>query len=251
MKKPPVQPWIDSAPASNWSRVESGTYVYEQRPDLESEWLPAGVVERYRLYTNPDGTERCTRAQRDARATAVGVQLRVEAWERGGQYHTLVFELQDENEEPISRVRYEIDGQTLVVQRERPGEHAPSETLPVSAESVYLPLTRNFLGPVLAAIARRDGGQATVVTPDIRDPASPTVFAPLSDLRTARIMGAFQVMTTEARSWETELYHFVGGPYDEASSFWLCQETHTLIRYEFQMASGEAWSARLVGYDPS
>ena len=124
-----------------------------------------------------------------------------------------------------------------------------AESIRLSQGSVFLPLTRNFLGPVIASVLASPNGQTQVVVPDLRDPSSTSVFAPLVSQRTASVItDRVQSINRDRRLWPVQMHHFVGGPYNETSEFWLCRRSNRLIRYHYTGGNGEEWSSDLVDF---
>ena len=198
--------WLSASPGTGWTQVESGTYVYATAPAVSGPWTPTGVVEKYTQFMSGDGIHRRIRAHRDARMTPAGVALRVEAWMGSKGFTRLEFELRGQDAVQGAVVRYDIASKTLGVSRE--GQTQESAPTDVPADCVYLPLTRNFLGPVIAQIAEKEDGRASVVVPDLRDPSSTTLFAPLISMRTARrcdVKGSS--ISVGQRTWRLSLIH--------------------------------------------
>lgn len=249
MRSAGAENWVSTAPGAGWRLSESGTYTYGKRPNAHVPWTPTGIVERYCEFVSGDRIHRRIRAHRDARSTTTGLALRVEAWCRPAGFSRIEFELRTEDRIAVSRVRYEISHQRLQVHRHELDVDAVSESISLSEGSVFLPLTRNFLGPVIASVLAAPNGKTQVVVPDLRDPGSTSVFAPLVSERTAVVDKArVQSIKRDHRLWSTTMHHFVGGPYNETSEFWLCRRSNRLIHYHYTGANGEEWSSDLVDF---
>jgi hypothetical protein len=113
-----------------------------------------------------------------------------------------------------------------------------SHTYAMPTDAIFFPLMRCYSGKVIRQIVAQ-GGSATVIVPDIRDPYNKeTVLLPLFEERTAQKLSD-ETITIDGTDYDTEVFSYVGGAYDDAARFWLVGEM--LVRYTF-----EDWDVQLV-----
>lgn len=243
--------WINESPGPDWFWHESGRYSYESAPSADADFTPTSVVEQYCRWKNPEAGQTRIRASRDALATPASLELRVETLSKGLLPVQMEFQSLDAGANTLNRVQYEFEeGMLHWKSAKSDGSWQAAKTLAIPGDPIPLPLMRNYLGEVLTRTTQRE--QAPVIVPELTDPRQPSVFTPTVETRRARLTAeSNKAIIAAGRTWDCEAYSFIGGPYDEASSFWVCKESQRLIHYVFQAPNGERWSTKLVALDSS
>jgi len=231
----------------DWTLRETGTYRYQRAEPHDTAWKETGIVERYTAYRGPQDHQEHIRVVRDARKGPAGLLLRIDAWSEAGALTHLDLALSDGDDRVRASVVCEIAPTSVRVTRARPGVLPEQETMPLPGSHHWLPLTRNFLGPVLCGLASQPDGRGTVVVPDLRDPNAKDTLTPLVQVREAAPLELPpQQLAVGEQLLMAEAYRFIGGPYDANSTFWVCANSQRLLRYGFVAPSGEQWSCALV-----
>jgi len=244
----PLDPadWFARKPAPEWRVLEQGRYRYASCAVGQNDFAPNDVEERYTVFVRDTDGRHYVRAQRDARRTPAGVELRVESW--GDEHRIDRVQLNLIGESDAVSATYAMSQNDVTVRFGPAPNVREGESIGLPPGCLCLPLTRNYLGPVIAAISRRQNGTAPVLVPDLRDVRSSTVLSPLIGTREVSLCPE-STEIGRSTSGAVRAYHFVGGPYDRRSVFWVCGETHRLVRYLFTAESGERWSAEWVDMD--
>ena len=236
-----------SPAASDWRLVETGRYGYQRSAGLNSSWQETGIVERYARYEDCQSGRQQIRAIRDARDLSDGVLLTVIAHSRGQHLNHLKLSLHDQGGQLRAAVRYDLAPRLLCFSRERLSGSAQRGTLELPVTHHYLPLTRNFLGPVIYSLARQVNGCGAVIVPRLQDPRAADVLSPQLETRQAlALQRTTEQLSVGQHRIQAQEYQFLGGPYDQQSRFWVAFESARLLRYHFTSNRGERWACELV-----
>ena len=249
--------WLNTRPDGGWCLRERGTYTYGFNAVTDSQFKPTSVMEQYVIWVQDTSDTaldtapeyKLIRACRDALSTPYKIELRVESRSRGDGLK-MTFEARTSSE-PRARVEYRVDQDRLKWARVIPRDLATHiSELDLAEGTIILPLMRNFLGAVIHEVSHRRGGQASILVPELTDPHADSVFTPTIGMRSATLaLRDSEHITLADRTWDCLVYRFVGGPYDDNSTFWVCQQSHRLIRYIFDAPTGDRWSAELSRLD--
>lgn len=160
-----------------------------------------------------------------ARRLGFGHTLRVNVLERPN--HKVV-DLTLFNNQLQVTVQYHFNGYSWRAYHYRGIEYTEHD-LPTTA--IFFPLMRCYTGKMIRHIVAQ-GGMATVIVPDIRDPYNrDTVLLPLFEERTAQKLSEETILIGD-QTYQTEVFSYIGGAYDDAARFWLVGDM--LVRYVFQ-----------------
>ena len=244
--------WVQSPPGPEWSLRGSGTYLYSNCSAGESRFTPSSVVEHYSHWGKEGAPERLTRSSRDARSTPHGIELRVEQLLSIHSPRKLTFQVLDRSNTCLQQKEYQrVQGGLQWAKASSPSSRGGGAKLSLSDGALLLPLTRNYLGPVIMETASREGGKAPIVVPEFTDPNVSTVFDPELTIRTAKRASLQpEEISVDGVHWNCHAYQFIGGPYGPESIFWICPNSRRLIRYIFMSPKGERWRSELVGATP-
>ena len=240
--------WLNTSPGDEWILCEQGTYTYGVCSAKDTVFKATSVIEQYTLWKKESVGHSLIRVCRDAYSSPQQIELRVEVFVLNKDSSHMVFEVRGKHNLVCAEVRYHLEERDLHWRRKIP--NAAIETtsvLPLTKDAIILPLMRNFLGPVICKTADRKEGKAFIIVPDLKDPNADTVFTPKQEVRNAYLASdLLENITIGERTWNCLAYRFIGGPYDHRSTFWICQHSKRLVRYIFQMDTGERWSVELT-----
>ena len=241
--------WLHQSPGKDWVLKEQGTYTYACKKAIDDHFELTPVVEYYVIWSSnasdPQSPSQITRVCRDALSTPQALEIRVES-KIAQDKELMNFETRSSHE-LLTRVEYHIHSHQLQWTRFS-SKNTPQYTsnLSLTDDILILPLMRNFLGQVIHKITQRNEKCATILVPKLTDPHLDSVFTPLTETREARILSTqAESIPLDHHSWTCSAYHFIGGPYDHNSKFWICQNSHRLIRYIFTISTGDHWLVEL------
>lgn len=178
------------------------------------------------------------RATRDASAS-FGVELAVAA--TGPSPHRPVtwfsIAMRRPGEAACAHAEFALTDRGLRVRRWHERGSVSEHRHTVATDAVLYPALRCFTGAVLDALATRDQGEGTVVTPHLASPDDEALFTPVVEQRRVTALGDTEVAGQPARALQ-----WLGGNYGPDSRFVVARDTGALLSYRYASADGAAWT---------
>lgn len=150
----------------------------------------------------------------------------------------------------FANAHYQFTVDNILVTRDIDGAHF-SEKLPMPEVFTVLPLLRVFTGTAIReAFELGQGQRVPVLVPNIKDPNDNVQLLALElDMRAATQLEQ-ETITVHETDFNTDVFSFTGGNYDQSAKFWVA-ENDLLLKYEWQQNPELFWEVKLVQYDMS
>lgn len=211
--------------------VASGVYIYTHNGE------PADFVERWSIHELPDCSQ-IVRVDRDAMGLTSLIETLCDATRKIERFDIHLLTSAD-GEFRQARATYIFASHHVQIGRTlHDGTHAQAE-LPLPPNIIIYPNARIFLGHVLRQIS--DQGESPVLMPRLVDPNEADVLEGFVESRRVR---SADTQTTPLA--EAEVFHFLGGSYDEKTTFWV-DKNDLLVQYEYKNEN-DTWLARLINH---
>lgn len=205
----------------------SGQYVYEQ------DGKPGGIHESWTIHHLPDAS-RLVRVDHDARKSAFGTSLLLEALVASGRIQRFDLQFFNPNGSQVKQARasYQLSEDRVHVSRQINTDWQPLQEILLPPGRVIYPSMCIFTGSVIRQILEQGGREVAVLTPDIAPPDLQGVLAPELDYRSAELVGT-ETLNQAGNTTSAAHYRFIGSNYNPECSVWL-DDHDILIAYQYQ-----------------
>jgi hypothetical protein len=223
--------------------VASGVYYY-----FEDE-KPSGMVEHWSIYQLPDQSQ-IVRVDRDGRDSPSKTSLLIETLRSAdGKIERCDIRFYYPNSEKKmqeARATYNFTDEHVEIGRILGSHERIDEVVKLPLQTVIYLLAHILTGDVIKRLAARENEKGFVFLPRIADLNDSQLLGGLVEERSAHFLGD-ETIDINGKVYATHHYQFIGGNYQESSSFWL-DDHDVLVRYRYQSSDQHIWTTILKQY---